>query len=93
MEILITILIFLLPLGVLTRFQIFPNVFIYLNDVFAAVSFVVFLAFILTKKYKINDRKILIPLLGFIAVGLCSLLINSKMCNFGILAGSPCGIP
>lgn len=80
MNLLITLLIFSLPLGVLTRFMIFPNVFIYLHDIFASLIFLLFLQDFI-KNRRVADARIFVFASLFILTGFSSLMINTTYLN------------
>lgn len=81
MNILISLLIFSLPFGVLSRINVFENTYIYLNDVFAGLIFLFFTFELLTHKVEIKQKKLFCIFLIFILVGFVSLVVNSYWLN------------
>ncbi len=78
---LFTLLIFLLPFGVVLRISIFPNVYVYPIDIIAIILFVTYIIQLL-KKRKLEYLNIFYPLLGFIGIGLFSLLLDLRYLTF-----------
>jgi O-antigen ligase len=76
MNLLLTLLIFSIPLGVITRVQVFNNAFLYLNDILASLMFILLIFKLFRKEYKIDNKKILFPFLSFIFVGFIALFLN-----------------
>ena len=77
MNILFNLLIFSLPFGVIFRFAIVPNAYIYPQDIFAGLIFAAFLVHLI-KKRTIPNQKLFVLNLSFILIGFISLLINSS---------------
>ncbi len=88
MSLLITLLILCLPLGVITRISLYPNVYIYLNDLIVIIIIIYFVIQLFLKKEKLNHRNVAYPILGFFVTGLISLLINYSNLNFQTFAVS-----
>ncbi len=78
MNILIVLLILSLPFGVLTRVSLLPDGYIYLHDLIAGLIFLYFLYLLISKKIKIENKRILYLFSSFLFVGFISLLINSR---------------
>lgn len=76
-NLLFTILILLIPFGVILRFSVFPNVYIYPIDLVAIVIFIIYLVSLIKNK-KIEHEKIFYPLLGFLGIGLFSLFLDLR---------------
>ena len=77
MNILFSLLIFSLPFGVLFRFGIAPNVFLYPQDVFAGLIFLAFLVLLLQKRVVV-EKKLFILAALFLSLGFVSPLLNSS---------------
>lgn len=81
MQFLLILLIFTIPLGVLTRVNIYSNVYLYLQDIIVGLIFVLFIYKLFKKKVNFINKKIFYSLLGFIILGFISLVINSQFLN------------
>jgi len=78
MSVLINLLIFVLPLGVIFRITPIPNVSIYPLDFIAGLIFLYVLFQIVIRKEKIREKKLFIMVSLFLLVGFISLLINAR---------------
>jgi O-antigen ligase len=82
MNILFTILIFSLPLGVLTRINPTPGVAFYVHDLIAFSIFIMLILKSVKNKDKTKGKKLLVLALLFAAIGFLSLFINSGLLTF-----------
>lgn len=78
MNLLINLLIFSLPLGVIFRITPIPNVSIYPLDFIAGLIFSYVLFQIVIRKEKIREKKLFIMISLFLLAGFISLLLNAK---------------
>ena len=78
MNLLINLLIFSLPLGVILRITPIPNVSIYPFDFIAGLIFLYVLFEIVSRKTKIRESKLFILISLFLLTGFISLIINAK---------------
>lgn len=78
LPILLSVLIFALPLGVIFRLTPISNVAIYPQDLIAGLIFLLVLFQIVIRKTKIKEKKLFILFLLFLLAGFASLLINTK---------------
>src|SRR3989338_695829 len=76
MNVLFNLLIFSLPLGVITRITPFPNFSFYLHDAVAGAIFLLFLHKVIFEKEKISHPQVLNAFLIFIAIAFFSLILN-----------------
>ncbi len=81
MNLLLSLLIFSLPLGVLSRINLYPDVYFYLHDVFALAIFMLFLVRVFKKKISFGPNKMLKMYLGFVLIGFFALVINLRFLN------------
>lgn len=82
MELLLNLLIFSLPLGVLSRITIFPNVSVYLNDLITVLIFLLLLHKLLVKKSNIHNMQLFKAFALFISIAFISLFVNASKLNF-----------
>lgn len=78
MKILINLLTFTLPLGVVFRISPITNVSIYPYDILAGFIFMFVLFQIFVRKAKIREKKLLVMISLFLLAGFISLLLNAK---------------
>lgn len=76
MDFLFNLLIFSLPFGVILRIGVVPNVYLYPQDIFAGLIFILLAAHLILKR-KLIEKKIFILALVFVSFGFISLVINS----------------
>lgn len=81
MNVLINLLIILLPFGVVFRFLVFPDIYLYPIDIVAGLILLTFLYQIIIRKQKIVRKDLFYPILAFLSVGLISLIVNSGFLN------------
>jgi len=77
MNLLINLLIFSLPLGVVFRITPIQNVSFYPHDILAGLIFLFVLFQIIIRREKIKEKKLFIMIALFLSVGFISLVINS----------------
>ncbi|MBI4092055.1 MAG: O-antigen ligase family protein [Candidatus Levybacteria bacterium] len=82
MNILLNLLIFSLPLGVVFRITPIQNVSFYLHDILAGLIFLFVLFQIIIRREKIKGKKLFIIIFLFLLVGFISLLINMRHLTF-----------
>src|SRR3990167_9562627 len=78
MSTLFTLLLFSLPLGVLTRFNVYQNAYFYLHDILVVLIFIIFIYKLLTKEIILPNKKLLNYFIAFLVVGFVSLLTNLR---------------
>lgn len=78
MSALFNLLIFSLPLGVITRITPFSNFSLYFHDAVAGIIFLLFLYKVTVKKEKIHHPQLLKAFLLFSSIALLSLILNFK---------------
>lgn len=78
MEILISLLLFSLPMGVVARIEIVRNAYIYIQDILAFLIFLIVIFNVYKKKIYVTNNLFKI-LWTFITIGFISLIINSSM--------------
>lgn len=81
MELLLNLLIFSLPFGVISRITLFANVSLYIHDVLTGLVFLVFLYKLVFKNEKIKEEPLFGAVLLFIFVALASLIVNAWNLN------------
>ncbi len=81
MSLLINLLTFILPLGVLTRISIVPGAFLYIHDIIVGIIFLVTFYKVLFKKEKIINRGLFKYFLIFLSACLLSLVVNIPHLN------------
>ncbi len=77
MQLLVNMLIFSLPFGVILRMTPISNVSIYPYDLFAGLIFLLVVFRIIIRREKIRERKLLAMIVLFLSVGFISLVVNS----------------
>ena len=82
MNILLNLLIFSLPLGVVFRITPIQNVSFYLHDILAGLIFMLVLFEFTVRRKKIREKKLFIMISLFLLVGFISLLINMRHLTF-----------
>lgn len=76
LEVLFNLLIFSLPLGVVLRLTIIPNVFLYPNDLISSAIFIVFIFNLVVKKRKVEQLKIILLAASFLISGVISFVFS-----------------